>query len=104
MDEQNKVSGAIGAKYPTAGFTVGTTYDSLNWLSEDIPKPTQSEFDKAIADYNAEYDSKEYQRKRIYPHLGEQLDLLFHDMSSGKGDKTGEWYKAISKIKSDNPK
>ena len=30
--------------------------------------------------------------------------MLFHDMTSGKGDKTGEWYKAIAKVKSDHPK
>jgi hypothetical protein len=41
---------------------------------------------------------------RTYPDLGEQLDLLYHDMVSGKGDKTGEWFKAIKKVKDDNPK
>ena len=41
---------------------------------------------------------------RTYPDLGEQLDLLYHDMTSGKGDKTGEWYKAVNKVKTDNPK
>ena len=38
------------------------------------------------------------------PQLGEQLDMLFHDMTAGKGDKTGEWYKAVAKVKTDNPK
>ena len=41
---------------------------------------------------------------RTYPDLGEQLDLLYHDMVSGKGDKTGEWFKAVKKVKTDNPK
>ena len=41
---------------------------------------------------------------RTYPDLGEQLDLLYHDMVSGKGDKTGEWFKAVKKVKDDNPK
>ena len=27
-----------------------------------------------------------------------------HDMTAGKGDKTGEWYKAVNKVKTDNPK
>ena len=30
--------------------------------------------------------------------------MLFHDMTAGKGTKDGEWYKAVAKVKSDNPK
>ena len=52
----------------------------------------------------AEYDAKQYQRDRLYPEIGEQLDMLFHDMTAGKGSKDGEWYKAVAKVKSDNPK
>ena len=47
------------------------------------------------------YDEK---RQREYPSIGEQLDLLFHDMTAGKGTKDGEWYKAVAKVKTDNPK
>ena len=52
------------------------------------------------------FSDMEYARKRKdeYPDLAEQFDLLFHDMTSGKGDKTGEWYKAVNKVKTDNPK
>jgi len=39
-----------------------------------------------------------------YKQLKEQLDLLYHDMTADKGDKTGEWYKAVKKVKDDNPK
>ena len=42
--------------------------------------------------------------KKAYPSIGDQLDMLFHDMTAGKGDKTGEWYKAIVKVKAANPK
>ena len=42
--------------------------------------------------------------KKAYPSIGDQLDMLFHDMTAGKGDKTGEWYKAIVKVKADNQK
>ena len=46
------------------------------------------------------------QRKRAteYASLKEQLDLLYKDMAADKGDKTGEWFKAIKKVKDDNPK
>ena len=36
--------------------------------------------------------------------LKEQLDLLYHDMTAGKLDNTGEWHKHIKKVKDDNPK
>ena len=52
------------------------------------------------------YDNNSYQRKRVdsYAELGEQLDQLYHDMAADKGDKTGEWFKAVKKVKDDNPK
>ena len=43
-------------------------------------------------------------RQEAYGSIGDQLDMLYHDMTANKGDKTGEWYKAIKKIKDDNPK
>mgnify|MGYP001187173441 FL=1 len=43
-------------------------------------------------------------RAVAYPELKEQLDLLYHDMAADKGDKTGEWFKAVKKVKDDNPK
>lgn len=52
----------------------------------------------------AEYDANKYQRDRQYPEIGQQLDMLFHDMTAGKGSKDGEWYKVVAKVKSDNPK
>jgi hypothetical protein len=43
-------------------------------------------------------------RASAYPELKEQLDLLYKDMAADKGDKTGEWFKAVKKVKDDNPK
>ena len=43
-------------------------------------------------------------RQSAYGSIGDQLDMLYHDMEAGKGDKTGEWFKAIKKVKDDNPK
>ena len=43
-------------------------------------------------------------RANEYPKLKEQLDLLYKDMAADKGDKTGEWFKAVKKVKDDNPK
>ncbi len=70
---------------------------------------TKAEYDQAIEDraqYKLDKQDNGYARDRqeSYPALPEQLDLLFHDMTAGKGDKTGEWYKALKKVKDDNPK
>ena len=73
------------------------------WHSKK-PKPTEKEIEEADAEWQKDYDAKQYQRDRQYPELGEQLAMLFHDMTAGKGDKTGEWYKAVKKVKDDNPK
>ena len=83
----------------------GNTYDNIEWLDiNKISKPTKAELDAEVTKLQAEYDANQYQRDRQYPNLGEQLDMLFHDMTAGKGTKDGEWYKAVAKVKSDNPK
>ena len=75
-------------------------------LREGGKTPTQAEIDEAVIRVQAEFDASQYARNRKaeYPDLAEQLDLLYHDMTSDKGDKTGEWYKAVNKVKDDNPK
>jgi len=43
-------------------------------------------------------------RAREYKELKEQLDLLYHDMTAGKLDNSGEWHKHIKAVKDANPK
>ena len=66
--------------------------------------PSDSAIATELTKLISEYDALQFQRDRQYPQLGEQLDLLFHDMTAGKGTKDGEWYKAVLKVKTDNPK
>ena len=79
-------------------------YANLVIHNSDYDKPTEKELTDALAKQQSDFDAKKFQRDRQYPQLGEQFDMLFHDMTSGKGDKTGEWYKAVAKVKTDNPK
>ena len=70
---------------------------------------TDAEYDQAIKDsaaWKLDQQDNNYIRERqeSYPALGEQFDLLYHDMVAGKGDKTGEWVKAVKKVQDDNPK
>ena len=72
----------------------------------DIAQPTAEQ----IASYETAGNTAETlqgvlnTRKKEYPELREQLDLLYHDMTAGKLDNTGEWHKHIKKVKDDNPK
>jgi len=52
------------------------------------------------------YDNAAYQRTRAaaYKEVKEQLDQLYHDMTAGKLDATGEWHKAIKAVKDATPK
>ena len=34
-----------------------------------------------------------------YPKMPDQLDMLFHDITDGKLDETGSWYKAVKATK-----
>ena len=76
------------------------------WTYDGLAKPRDSQ----IASYETAGNAAETlddvlsTRRTSYPDLREQLDLLYKDMAADKGDKTGEWFKAVKKVKDDNPK
>ena len=80
--------------------------DFISLWSYDIAQPTTEQ----IASYETAANAAEAlsgvlnTRRAEYPELREQLDLLYKDMAADKGDKTGEWFKAVKKVKDDNPK
>ena len=81
--------------------------DYINtWNVSGLAKPT----DEQIASYETAGNTAETlvdvlnTRASEYKELKEQLDLLYHDMTAGKLDNTGEWHKHIKKVKDDNPK
>ena len=84
-DEAWFVVRGIHSKWPNADFTVGDTYDSLNWNSQDQDKPTEEEFNNAVTAYKAEYDAQAYARARKdeYPSYAEQFDILYHKGVAG---------------------
>ena len=77
-----------------------------SWNVSGLAKPT----DEQLASYDSAGGTAETlhsvrkTRGLAYPELKEQLDLLYKDMAADKGDKTGEWFKAVKKVKDDNPK
>ena len=76
------------------------------WNYDGLAKPTAEQ----LASYETAGNAAETlqavlsTRRAEYPELKEQLDLLYKDMAADKGDKTGEWFKAVKKVKDDNPK
>jgi len=70
---------------------------------------TDAEYDQAVTDRAAvkldkQDNSYKEARQNSYLSWREQLDQLYHDMGADKGDKTGDWFAAIKKVKDDNPK
>ena len=76
------------------------------WNVSGLAKPS----DDQIASYNSTATTEENNnviratRRKAYGNIGEQLDLIYKDMLADKGDKSGEWFKAIKAIKDANPK
>ncbi len=80
--------------------------DYINtWNVSGITKPTDSELTAADAEGTKLQNNQSARivRKRSYGDIGDQLDLLYKDLVAGKVDATGEWAKAIKKVKDDNP-
>ena len=80
--------------------------DTLEWLDSKQTEPTQSQIDAEVTRLQGVYDGNAYQRTRAtaYEAIAEQLDKLYHDMTAGKLDATGEWHKSIKAVKDANPK
>jgi len=80
--------------------------DFIASWSYDIAQPTAEQ----IASYETAGNTAEAlsgvlnKRKKEYKDFGYQLDLLYHDMTAGKLDNTGEWHKHIKAVKDANSK
>ena len=97
---------AILSINPNAEASVsGNNIDTVQWHNGTTPI-SKSDIEAKMAELKTAYDNNKYQRDRAisYKELKEQLDLLYHDMTADKGDKTGEWYKHIKAVKDANPK
>jgi hypothetical protein len=82
---------------------IGTEYEGIEWDDEVQTKPTKQEVVAEIARLES---VNEYQlpRKRSYPSLGDQLDMLWHAIDNGTLNKTSDFYTAIKAVKDAHPK
>lgn len=73
--------------------------NKINWHNGTPPIP-KADIEAKMVELQAEYDAKQYQRDRVYPSIGEQLDMQYWDSVNG----TTTWNDAVAKVKADNPK
>ena len=85
---------------PNAEFTINSDdINQITWLNGTTPIP-KADIEAKMVEVQADYDAKQYQRDRVYPSIGEQLDMQYWDKVNG----TTTWKDAVAKVKSDNPK
>ena len=104
FDGKNPVAVALGKLTPNALYTVrGYTMDDVEWISTDIPKPSQEELDTTIQILITEQRALNTwlpQRLQAYPTIQQQLDMLYWDQVNG----TTVWKDAIASVKQQFPK
>jgi len=95
---------AIKSLQPYAEFGIyDNDYSTLEWYDDPtvVPIPTKEEVEAEDARLRAEYDAREYQRKRVaeYPPIGDQLDALWKG-----GDAAAEMLAKVQTVKAKYPK
>ena len=78
FSKPQQISQAVRKLVP--GATYNVRKQKLEWTDKEKTEPTQSQLDAQIAANKAEWESKEYQRKREpeYPSYADQFDLIYH--------------------------
>ena len=85
---------------PTAEVSVsGDDINQITWHNGTTPI-SKADIEAKMVEVQADYDAKQYQRDRVYPSIGEQLDMQYWDSVNG----TTTWKDAVAKVKLDNPK
>ena len=62
----------------------GTDIDTceLEWHNGTTPIP-KADIEAKMVELQADYDAKQYQRDRVYPSIGDQLDMQYKDLLNG---------------------
>ena len=79
--------------------------NQITWHNGTTPIP-KADIEAKMVEVQAEYDANQYQRDRVYPSIGDQLDMLWHsiDQNSALKSEYFEFYEAIKSVKVKNPK
>jgi hypothetical protein len=91
---------------PNANFTVNADdINQITWLNGTTPIP-KADIEAKMVEVQADYDAKQYQRDRVYPSIGDQLDMLWHSIDQNPALKSQyfDFYEAIKSVKVKHPK
>ena len=91
---------------PNAEFTIiDNDINKITWNNGTTPIP-KADIEAKMVEVQAEYDANQYQRDRVYPPIGDQLDMLWHsiDQNPELKQKYFDIYEAIKQVKVKYPK
>ena len=91
---------------PNAEFSVNASdINQITWLNGTTPI-SKADIEAKMVEVQAEYDAKQYQRDRVYPSIGDQLDMLWHsiDNDAELKSKYFDFHQAILAVKAKHPK
>lgn len=79
--------------------------DTIQW-HDGTAVISKTDIEAKIVELQADYDAKQYQRDRVYPSIGDQLDMLWHSIDQNPALKSQyfDFYEAIKAVKVKNPK
>ena len=91
---------------PNAEATVtDNDINKITWHNGTTPI-SKADIEAKMVELQAEYDANQYQRDRVYPSIGDQLDMLWHTMDKDNElqHKFYDFYQTIKKVKVAHPK
>ena len=99
---------AITKINPNAKFQIEKDIDgneNITWLEGTTPI-SKADIEAKMVEVQAEYDANQYQRDRVYPSIGDQLDMLWHSIDQNPKLKSEyfEFYESIKAVKVKHPK
>ena len=100
------ITTAILAINPNANVSVNAEdLDQITWHDGTTPIP-KADIEAKMVELQAEYDANQYQRDRVYPSIGDQLDMLWHSIDQNPALKSQyfDFYEAIKAVKVKFPK
>ena len=100
------ISKTIKKINPNAEFSINADdINQITWHNGTTPIP-KADIEAKMVEVQAEYDANQYQRDRVYPSIGDQLDMLWHSIDQNPKLKSEyfEFYEAIKAIKVKHPK
>ena len=100
------ITTAILAINPNANVSVNAEdINQITWHDGTTPIP-KADIEAKMVEVQADYDAKQYQRDRVYPSIGDQLDMLWHSIDQNPALKSQyfDFYEAIKAVKVKFPK